>query len=148
MFGWPPEWARVEESWMCLPFYLGLSKNKNDLTLLIPYHSNNKNTVYISKPLVNYNFHNAHLRPYKQVYVNMPQKKFCIKGIRTHEVLKMHTHMYYLFWLLKSKLGIRNCIKRGFFLVFFGGGGVSLIICDEPRSRTLVIIKQNNLLFI
>jgi hypothetical protein len=27
------------------PFYLGLSKNKNELTLLIPYHSNNKKTV-------------------------------------------------------------------------------------------------------
>ena len=65
------------------PFYLGLSKNKNELTLLIPYHSNNKKTVYISKPLVNFNFRNAALRPYKQVYVNMPQKKFCIKEIRT-----------------------------------------------------------------
>ena len=56
-------------------FYLGLSKNKNELTLLIPYHSNNKKTVYTSKPLVNFNFHNAPLRPYKQVYVNMPQKR-------------------------------------------------------------------------
>jgi hypothetical protein len=45
------------------PFYLGLSKNKNELTLLIPYHSNNKKTVYISKPLVNCNFHNAPLLP-------------------------------------------------------------------------------------
>ena len=45
------------------PFYIGLSKNKNDLTLLIPYHSNNKKTVYISKPLVNCNFHNSPLLP-------------------------------------------------------------------------------------
>jgi hypothetical protein len=51
------------------PFYLGLSTNKNELTLLIPYHSNNKKTMYISKPLVNFNFQNAPLRPYKQVYM-------------------------------------------------------------------------------
>jgi hypothetical protein len=29
------------------PFYLGLSKNKNELTLLNPYPSNNKKTLYI-----------------------------------------------------------------------------------------------------
>ena len=45
------------------PFYLGLSKNKNELTLLNLYLSNNKKTVYISKPLVNCNFHNAPLLP-------------------------------------------------------------------------------------
>jgi hypothetical protein len=44
--------------------------------LLNPYPSNNKKTVYISKHLVNCNFHNAPLLPKKQVYVNMPQKKF------------------------------------------------------------------------
>jgi hypothetical protein len=43
--------------------FLGLSKNKNELTLLNPYPSNNKKTVYISKPLVNCNFHNAPLLP-------------------------------------------------------------------------------------
>jgi hypothetical protein len=31
--------------------FLGLSKNKNELTLLNPYPSNNKKTVYISKPV-------------------------------------------------------------------------------------------------
>jgi hypothetical protein len=36
--------------------FLGLSKNKNELTLLNPYPSNNKKTVYISKPLVNCSF--------------------------------------------------------------------------------------------
>jgi hypothetical protein len=44
-------------------FYLGLSKNKNELTLLNPYPSNNKKTVYTSKPLVNCNFHNAPFLP-------------------------------------------------------------------------------------
>jgi hypothetical protein len=42
-----------------LPFYLGLSNNKNELMLLNPYPSNNKKTMYISKHLVNCNFHNA-----------------------------------------------------------------------------------------
>ena len=33
--------------------FLGLLKNKNELTLLNPYPSNNNKTLYISKPLVN-----------------------------------------------------------------------------------------------
>ena len=52
-------------------------------------------------------------------------------GLLKHEELKMHTHMYYLLQLLKSKMGIRNCIKRGFFSCFFlggGGGGRGVII--------------------
>jgi hypothetical protein len=45
-------------------------------------------------------------------------------GLLKHEVLKMHTLMFYLFLLFKSKLGIRNCTKRGFLFVYFGGRGV------------------------
>jgi hypothetical protein len=44
----------------------------------------------------------------------------------------MHAFMFYLFQLFKSKLGIRNCIKRGFFswffLLFFLGGGEGGVI--------------------
>jgi hypothetical protein len=40
-------------------------------------------------------------------------------GLLNYEVLKMHTFIIYLFYLFKSKLGIRNCIKRVFFSWFF-----------------------------
>ena len=61
------------------PFYLGLSKNKNELTLLIHYHSNNNKTVYISKPLVNFNFHNAPLRTFICKYAS--KEIFASKGL-------------------------------------------------------------------
>ena len=66
-------------------------------------------------------------------------------GLLKHEVLRMHTFMFYLFQLFKSKLGIINCIKRGFFL-FFLGGGVSLNICDEPRYKNVDKICSVDLL--
>ena len=62
-------------------------------------------------------------------------------GLLKHEVLKMHTLMFDLLQLFKSKLGIRNCTERGFFsgffVCFFWGRDVINYLGDEPRYKNV-----------
>jgi hypothetical protein len=107
-----------------------LSKNKNELTLLNPYPSNNKKTVYISKPLYSWNFTRISLnRKVIQRVVLIPlMQTFLLRHL-------------YIYPFLRQKRGIMKVtIYKGFTYVhcLFVA---SQIINDPPPPKK--IIKKN-----